>query len=97
DFAPLPVALYGAVLWLDGFAYHILVRSLVAVHGQDSELAVALGADVKGMVSLVLITIAILFTFVHSWLAFGLLVVNAVIWFIPPRRIEKKLDDKARL
>ena len=97
DFAPLPVALYGAVLWFDGFAYHILARSLVGVHGQDSPLAVALGADVKGKVSLVLITIAILLTFVNSWVAFALLVVNAVIWFIPDRRIEKKLDDKATL
>ena len=97
DFAPVPVAVYGAVLWLDGFAYHLLVRSLVAVHGQDSELAVALGKDVKGMVSLVLITIAILLTFVNSWLAFGLLVVNAVMWFIPDRRIEKRLDDQATL
>jgi uncharacterized membrane protein len=97
DFAPLPVALYGAVLWLDGFAYHILARSLVGVHGQDSPLAVALGADVKGTVSLVLMTIAILVTLVNSWVAFALLVVNAVLWFIPDRRIEKKLDDKATL
>src|SRR5262249_45826038 len=97
DFAPLPVAVYGAMLWLDGFAYHILVRSLVAVHGQDSPLAAAVGADVKAMVSLVLITIAILFTFVNAWVGFALLVVNAVIWFIPDRRIEKKLDDKVAL
>jgi TMEM175 potassium channel family protein len=97
DFAPLPVALYGAVLWFDGFAYHLLARSLVGVHGQDSPLAVALGEDVKGKVSLVLITIAILLTFVNAWIAFALLIVNAVIWFIPDRRIEKNLADKATL
>jgi uncharacterized membrane protein len=97
DFAPLPVALYGAVLWFDGLAYYLLTRSLVGVQGQDSQLAVALGKDVKGTVSLVLITIAILLTFVNSWVGFALLVVNAVIWFIPDRRIEKNLDDKATL
>src|SRR5438034_8511237 len=44
-FARLPVALYGAVQLFAGIAYFILTRALVALHGQESDLAAALGTD----------------------------------------------------
>ncbi|MCI0576433.1 MAG: TMEM175 family protein, partial [Chloroflexi bacterium] len=43
DFAAWPIALYGVVLLLAGFAYLILARVLIAHHGTDSTLATALG------------------------------------------------------
>ena len=49
-FVAWPVALYGGVLLLAAVAYFILVRSLLALHGQDSTLARALGADFKGKI-----------------------------------------------
>src|SRR5271155_1148504 len=52
--ATIPVALYGAALLLTGIAYMILARSLVSMHGVASPLAVALGRDYKGKVSLLL-------------------------------------------
>lgn len=88
-FAPLPVALYGGVLFMCGAAYYILARSLVAHHGQDSDLAHALGKDYKGLVSMVLYGIAIPLSFVVTWLAIAIYVLVAAIWFIPDRRIEK--------
>src|SRR6266852_4103693 len=54
EFAAWPVALYGAVLLLSAVAFFILVRVLLAIHGQDSVLATALGRDYKGRVSLVI-------------------------------------------
>src|SRR5262249_40486040 len=93
NFAPLTVALYGVVLWLDGFAFRILAGSLVSIHGPESTLAAALGDDRKGRLSLVLYTVAIPLAFVNSWLAFGLLVVVAIIWFIPDSRIERTIDQ----
>ena len=51
-FAPLPVALYGVVLLLAGVAYYVLGQCLVGHHGRDSTLAVALGRDTKGKLSL---------------------------------------------
>ncbi len=42
---PLPVALYGVVLLFAGTAYFILVRALLAHHGEDSTLATAIGSD----------------------------------------------------
>jgi uncharacterized membrane protein len=90
-FAAWPVALYGTVLLLSGFAYFILTRALIAHHGRDSALATALGRDFKGKVSLVFYAVAIPLSFVNSWFAGALYVLVAVMWLIPDRRIEKTL------
>src|SRR5262249_39761610 len=58
-FAPLPVAVYGAVLLLAAIAYTILTRALIACHGNDSTLALAVGKDRKGLISLALYAIAV--------------------------------------
>jgi uncharacterized membrane protein len=50
-FAPWPVAFYGTVLLLAAIAYFILTRTLIFRHGKDSSLAIALGRDVKGKLS----------------------------------------------
>src|SRR3990172_1364210 len=47
EFAQLPVALYGGVLWMSALAYYILTRTLVSLHGTDSILAIALGRKIK--------------------------------------------------
>ncbi len=49
QFAPLPVALYGAVLLLSAIAYYILTRVLLSLHGKDSVLAAALYVSVAIM------------------------------------------------
>jgi uncharacterized membrane protein len=90
-FASLPVALYGMVLLLAACAYFILTRALIALHGQDSALATALGRDMKGKISPVFYSVAIPLAFVNAGLACALYVVVAVMWFIPDRRIEKTL------
>src|SRR3954466_9155664 len=58
-FAPLPVALYGCVLILAAIAYTILVRCLLACHDADSNLAKAIGPDIKGKASAALYAAAI--------------------------------------
>ncbi|HEY2736828.1 MAG TPA: TMEM175 family protein [Thermoanaerobaculia bacterium] len=92
-FAPLPVALYGVVLLMCGFAYSILARSLIDYHGKDSALAIAIGKDLKGWLSLVLYAVAIPLAFVNARISLALYVLVAMIWFIPDRRIEKKLPE----
>jgi uncharacterized membrane protein len=91
NFASLPVALYGAILLLAAIAYYILVRTLIAHHGKDSTIAIAVGNDFKGKISVVIYGAAIPFAFVHSLIAGGLYVLVAIIWLIPDRRIEKVL------
>jgi uncharacterized membrane protein len=91
NFAALQVALYGVVLLLAAIAYFILTRVLIARHGQDSTLAIAMGRDLKGKVSIGIYVLAILLAFLNSWLACLLYALVAVIWLIPDRRIEKLL------
>lgn len=90
-FAALPVALYGAVLLLSALAYYILCRVLIAYHGQDSALAIAIGSDFKGKVSLGIYAIAIPISFFVPLLACALYVLVAIIWLIPDPRIERNL------
>jgi len=90
-FAELPTAVYGGILWMAGLAYYILSRVMIASHGRDSSLAIAIGKDTKGIASLVGYTIAIFLAFIAPWISFALYVVVAAIWFIPDSRIEKTL------
>ena len=90
-FAALPVALYGIVLLLSALAYYILCRVLIAYHGEDSTLAIAIGSDFKGKVSLGIYAIAITTSFFVPLLACALYVLVAIIWLVPDRRIEKNL------
>jgi uncharacterized membrane protein len=91
NFSTWPVAIYGLVLCLAGVAYFILTRTLLAVHGQESVLAAALGRDFKGKVSVLIYLVAIPLAFVSSLLAGALYVLVAIMWLIPDRRIEKTL------
>jgi uncharacterized membrane protein len=95
NFGDWPVAAYGAVMLLAGFAYWILCRVLVAQHGPDSALARAVGRDRKGLASLAIYAAALPVAFVEPYAAFSMYVVVAVIWLVPDRRIETALDEAA--
>jgi uncharacterized membrane protein len=92
-FAPLPTAVYGAVLLLAAIAYTILVLAIIALHGRGSTLAQAIGRDLKGKLSVALYALAIPLAFVDSRLAHGLYVTVALIWLVPDRRIETRLGN----
>jgi uncharacterized membrane protein len=92
-FAAWPVAAYGVVLLLAAMAYFILVRALIALHGRESTLAAAIGGDFKGKISPILYAVAVPLAFVNAWIAFGIYVLVAVIWFTPDPRIEKRLAE----
>jgi uncharacterized membrane protein len=87
-FATWPVAVYGIVLFLCGFAYYILAQVLIRHHGRESVIAKAIGGDTKGRISLVLYLLGIGMAFLFPWVACGVFVAVAVIWLIPDRRIE---------
>jgi len=91
-FAPMTVALYGAVLLLSAIAYFVLSRALIRHDGDASTLARALGGDFKGKVSVVLYVAAIALAFFNRWLSLAVYVAVAVMWLVPDRRIEKVLD-----
>jgi uncharacterized membrane protein len=92
-FAPLPTAVYGAVLLLAAIAYTILARAIVLEEGPGSKLAAAMGTDRKGNVSMALYASAIPLAFLNQWIADAIYVLVALIWLVPDRRIESRLQD----
>jgi uncharacterized membrane protein len=90
-FTAVPTALYGVVLLLAAIAYLVLQQTIIRAQGQDSILKEALGRDWKGKLSPVLYILAIVATFRSSWIAQAILVIAALIWLVPDRRIEKRL------
>jgi uncharacterized membrane protein len=91
--ATIPVALYGSALFLTGCAYLILSRELIALNGENSALAKALGRDDKGKLSLMLYAIAIGLSFFRTWIALAVYATVAVMWFVPDPRIEKRISE----
>jgi len=88
-----PVALYGIVLMMAGTAYFILTQALIAHHGNDSPIALAVGRDIKGKISVLIYMLAIGLAFVQPWLSIFLYVSVALMWIVPDRRIEKVLEN----
>ena len=91
--ASLPAAVYGIVLLCAAIAYTILQRCIIAFEGADSVLATAVGRDLKGRVSPVLYVAAIPLAFVRPWISYTLYVVVAMLWLVPDRRIEHRLNE----
>ena len=93
NFGAVPTALYGIVLMMAGAAYWILAHALIAVEGKHSILARAIGADRKGVLSIVFYAIAIPLSFLHRFVAQAIFVGVELIWLVPDRRIERALPQ----
>jgi len=95
-FAPVPTAMYGVVLFCSAIAYTILVRAIIATDGGSNKRVVAaIGDDRKGNLSLLFYVAAIPLAFVHVLLADALYVSVALVWLVPDRRIEQRLNGIA--
>ena len=92
-FAPLPTAVYGAVLLAAAIAYYILQMLIIAQQGPTSKLKAAVGRDIKGKLSPLIYVVAIALAFVNQWVSDGLYVLVALMWLIPDKRIEAQLNE----
>ena len=92
-FAPLPTAVYGAVLFFAGIAYVLLQGAIIRNQGEGSRLKAAVGDDIKGKLSALMLGSAIPLAFVNRWISAALFVAIVVMWFIPDRRIEASLSS----
>jgi uncharacterized membrane protein len=91
-FSMWPIFAYGFVLIMNAIAYTILAALLVKDAGEHSALAEAIGNDWKGKASIGIYAVAMILTFYCPWIGLGLYWVVAVIWFIPDKRIERKIN-----
>ncbi len=90
-FAPLPTAVYGAVLVCAAIAYTTLQTTIIRHQGPHSKLAEAVKNDVKGKLSIVLYLAAIPLAFVHQAISDAIYAAVALMWLVPDRRIESKV------
>ena len=86
--APVPVAVYGIVVFMPAIAYYLLQKAILHRHGRHSVLAEALGRDLKGKISPMLYAVAIGLAFVYPWLSIAIYVLVTLMWLVPDRRIE---------
>ena len=92
-FAPVPSALYGAVLFCAAVAYLLLQHAIIVTQGPGSILRRAIGKDWKGLSSPAVYLVAIALTTVKPWLAQALYLAVALVWLVPDRRIERALAE----
>src|SRR4051794_15569794 len=90
-FAVAPTALYGFVLFMAAIAYNLLQQAIIRAQGHDSILKEAVGRDWKGKISPLLYLVSVVVALRSPRIAGALLVAVALLWFIPDRRIEKRL------
>jgi uncharacterized membrane protein len=84
-----PAAIYGLSLLAPAIAYVVLQNLLITGEGRgDSELARALGRDLKGKLSPIVYLVGIGLSFVAPYIAEGLYLLVALVWLVPDSRIE---------
>lgn len=91
--APAPTAMYGVVLLFAAIAYMMLQSVLISQQGANSQLREAIGRDLKGKASIALYAAAIPLAFVQPWIAIAIYVAVALLWLIPDRRIETRVNS----
>ena len=89
---PLPVAGFGIVLLAASACYLLLERALVAAEGEQSNVKAALGGGMKEWVSFTGYAAALPLAFVSAPVSVAIYVGVAIVWLIPDRRFERRLQ-----
>jgi uncharacterized membrane protein len=91
----LTVAVYGFVLLMSGIAYYILQVQIIKVNGgAHSDLAKAIGSDIKGKIAPLVYSAGIGLSFVSPWIGIAIYVAYALVWLVPDRRIERMIHGE---
>jgi uncharacterized membrane protein len=101
-FATTPVVVYGVSLLMAGVAYYVLQWTIIGSQGHDSPLRKAIGGDFKGKMSPVGYTAGCVAALLGGavsgahwlgiWVALACYVAVALMWIIPDRRIERRVE-----
>ena len=87
----IPAAVYGISFLMPALAWYLMQAAIIRAQGRNSDLAQALGSDIKGKVSPLLYIAGILLAFVEPLLSYVLYASVAVMWLVPDRRVERAL------
>jgi uncharacterized membrane protein len=95
EFAPIPVAVYGASLITPAIAFSLLVLAILRVPGQSPALAEALGRNMKGKVSIALYAAGVPIALLAPLVAVALFIGVALLWIVPDPRFERVVVAEA--
>jgi uncharacterized membrane protein len=93
-FTPMPTAVYGFILLMAAIAWTILQAVIIRHDGPHSKLKAAVGSDWKGKISALLYIVGIALALVWPPAADAIYLGVALIWLVPDRRIESRLDER---
>jgi uncharacterized membrane protein len=88
-----PVASFGLVLVGASICYVLLERVLVAAEGDSSNVKSAVGGGLKEWISFCGYVAAVPLAFVSAFISIGIYVAIALLWLIPDRRFERRLQQ----
>jgi len=91
-FAPVPTAIYGVVCLAAALTFYVFVHALIRAPGQGPTLGLAVGSDLKGMVSPAIYAVAIPIALIAPPVAFILYATVLAVWIVPDLRIERALS-----
>ena len=94
NYSPVPTALYAFILFMCSLSYAMLEWSIARAQGDKSVVRKVLGKDKKLAISVLLYAMSILLSLVDTRLSLLVLVVLAVLWFVPNKRIEQYCEEK---
>ncbi len=84
-----PVMVYSLVLFISALAYKLLEYLIIKSEGKKSVVAKNLTKDTKGLIIIAINFSAIIIAFFQPAVAMLLLVIMAIFWIIPDKRLDK--------
>ena len=88
DFASIPLAFYGSIMFITGLSFYILERILISANGDQSILAKAVAKDIRSIICPALWLVGIGLSLYVGAAAVVIYILIAIMWIIPNRRIE---------
>lgn len=95
DFQDFAVIVYAALLLICGVSYTLLSKAIIGSLDKENPLrAVLKKFSFKGAFSIVCYLLSIPAAFWHTYMSMGLFLLVSIVWIIPSREIEKKVEEK---
>jgi uncharacterized membrane protein len=89
----LPVASFGIVLIGGSMSYLVLERALINAEGEQSKVKRAVGGGAKEWISFALYVAAVPLAFVSPYISVAIYVGVSILWLVPDRRFEPRLQQ----
>ena len=87
-----PVAFYGIILLMSGFAYNFLEYKIIENHPDDFTLNQVRRGSKKGITSIALYLSGIAVSFIMPGLGIACYILVLILWLVPDRKIENALE-----